>query len=181
MMTSSPPQKNNTFVVWRSFHHLHDRRGIFGHESELKGPIPGIWLGHWRWGPGVIGGSALMNITSNGGNSDICLCLNPDFFWGDGMIQSDDKHIFQLGWFNQQLDHVMKMFRHNCFSFKGYHIRGWAFFGSKARLPSGLDRPTVILGDQFSTLKICSPKICLTWPTPLGGPMPCMEVTSLQC
>ena len=42
------------------------------------------------------------------------------------------------------------------------------------------------LGDQFSTSKICSPKICLTWPTTLGGLMPYiyiyiyMEVTSLQ-
>ena len=37
------------------------------------------------------------------------------------------------------------------------------------------------LGDQLSKLKICSPKICLTWPTTLGGLMPYMEVTSLQC
>ena len=40
---------------------------------------------------------------------------------------------------------------------------------------------TIRLGDQFATLTICSPKICLRWPTTLGGLMPCMEVTSLQC
>ena len=39
-------------------------------------------------------------------------------------------------------------------------------FGSKAWLLSV--EVLVIIGDQFSTLKICSPKICLTWPTTLG-------------
>ena len=49
-----------------------------------------------------------------------------------------------------------------------WHV--WNLFGSRAGLLSGEVRPDLFLVIILLTLKICSRKICLTWPTNLGGP-----------